>query len=285
MIKLSFNEWKKLASKISFPNKAFINGKYVDSISGKIFESINPANGEVLTSVSECSEQDVDMAVNAARKSFEKGDWSTMPPAERKGVLLKLADLIRANLNEFALLDSLDMGKLVNDAVTIDAPGSAMFFQWHAEAIDKMYDEIAPTGPGDLAMVARKPLGVIGAVVPWNFPLDMAALNASKIAHCRNDGKSNILHFLFDNQHAWVKGETIDEFNSNLEELTNKEKFGINVKKCLDNKKIEDHILEDRIDGVKKFKVNSTPTIIINDKKFEKPLNYKNLKKSIEKLI
>ena len=118
-----------------------------------------------------------------------------------------------------------------------------------------------------------------------SFPLNMAALNASKIAHCRNDGKSNILHFLFDNQHAWVKGETIDEFNSNLEELTNKEKFGINVKKCLDNEKIEDHILEDRIDGVKKFKVNSTPTIIINDKKFEKPLNYKNLKKSIEKLI
>ena len=175
----SFEEWKKLASKISFPNKAFINGKYVDSISGKTFESINPANGEVLTSVSECSEQDVDMAVNAARKSFEKGDWSTMPPTERKGILLKLADLIRANLNEFALLDSLDMGKLVNDAVTIDAPGSAMFFQWHAEAIDKMYDEIAPTGPGDLAMVARKPLGVIGAVVPWNFPLDMATWKAS----------------------------------------------------------------------------------------------------------
>ena len=171
MSKNSFEEWKKLASKISFPNKAFINGKYVDSISGKTFESINPATGEILTSVSECSEQDVDKAVNAARKSFEKGDWSTMPPAERKGILLKLADLIRANLNEFALLDSLDMGKLVNDAVTIDAPGSAMFFQWHAEAIDKMYDEIAPTGPGDLAMVARKPLGVIGAVVPWNFGL------------------------------------------------------------------------------------------------------------------
>ena len=89
----SFEEWKKLASKISFPNKAFINGKYVDSISGKTFESINPANGEVLTSVSECSEQDVDMAVNAARKSFEKGDWSTMPPAERKGVLLKFLHL------------------------------------------------------------------------------------------------------------------------------------------------------------------------------------------------
>jgi len=118
-----------------------------------------------------------------------------------------------------------------------------------------------------------------------NFPLDMAALNASKIAHCKNDGKSNILHFLFNNQHMWVKGETIEQLNLNLEKITNKEEFGINVKKCLNNKKIEDHILEDRIEAVKKFKINSTPTIIINDEKFEKPLNYKNLKKSIEKLI
>ena len=118
-----------------------------------------------------------------------------------------------------------------------------------------------------------------------NFPLDMAALNGSKIAHCKNDGKSNILHFLYNNQNMWLKGETIDELNLNLEKIVNKENFGINVKKCLDNKKIEDHVLEDRINAVKKFKINSTPTIIINDKKFEKPLNYKNLKKSIEKLI
>ena len=118
-----------------------------------------------------------------------------------------------------------------------------------------------------------------------NFPLDMAALNGSKIAHCKNDGKPNILHFLFNNQNIWVKGETVDELNLNLEKIVNKENFGINIKKCLNNKKVEDHILEDRIEAVKKFKVNSTPTIIINDKKFEKPLNYKNLKKSIEKLI
>tara|TARA_B100000287_G_C20545106_1_gene746239 strand:+ start:529 stop:1110 length:582 start_codon:yes stop_codon:yes gene_type:complete len=118
-----------------------------------------------------------------------------------------------------------------------------------------------------------------------NFPLDMAALNGSKIAHCKNDGKPNILHFLFNNQNMWVKGETVDELNLNLEKIINKENFGINVKNCLNNKKVEDHILEDRIDAVKKFKVNSTPTIIINDKKFEKPLNFKNLKKSIEKLI
>ena len=179
MTDLSFEEWKKEASKISFRNKAFINGKFVDSISGKTFDSINPASGEILTSVAECNEEDVNLAVNAARKAFQKGDWSKMPPSERKAVLLKLADLIRSNLKEFALLDSLDMGKLVSDAVTIDAPGSAMFFQWHAEAIDKMYDEIAPTGPGDLAMISREPLGVIGAVVPWNFPLDMATWKAS----------------------------------------------------------------------------------------------------------
>ena len=118
-----------------------------------------------------------------------------------------------------------------------------------------------------------------------NFPLDMAALNASKIAHCKNDGKPNILHFLFENQKIWAKGDDLDQFNSNLKEIINKEDFGINFDKCLNNKKVEDHILEDRIEGVKKFEVNSTPTIIINDKKFDKPLNYKNLKKTIKKLI
>ena len=118
-----------------------------------------------------------------------------------------------------------------------------------------------------------------------NFPLDMAALNASKIAHCKNDGISNILHFLFENQKKWAKGDDLDQFNSNLKEIINKEDFGINFDKCLNNKKVEDHILEDRIEGVKKFEVNSTPTIIINDKKFDKPLNYKNLKKTIKKLI
>ena len=118
-----------------------------------------------------------------------------------------------------------------------------------------------------------------------NFPLDLAALNASKIAHCKNDGKSNILHFLFTNQSMWTKGETIEEINLNLKAVINKENFGIDINKCLNNKKIEDHILEDRIEAVKKFKLNATPTLIINNKKFDKPLNYKNLKKTLEKLI
>ena len=118
-----------------------------------------------------------------------------------------------------------------------------------------------------------------------NFPLDMAALNASKIAHCKNDGKSDILHFLFENQEQWAKGNKIEDINSNLKKILDTEKYGINIDKCINNKKIEDHILEDRINAVKKFKLNSTPTLIINNKKFDKPLNYKNLKKTLEKLI
>ena len=118
-----------------------------------------------------------------------------------------------------------------------------------------------------------------------NFPLDIAGLNASKIAHCKNDGGSEILHFLFYNQNTWTKGQTIDEINFNLKEIIIKEKFGIDFTKCINNKKIEDHILEGRIEAVKKFEINSTPTLIINNKKFDKPLTYKNLKKAIEKLI
>tara|TARA_E500000331_G_scaffold346635_1_gene385772 strand:- start:365 stop:946 length:582 start_codon:yes stop_codon:yes gene_type:complete len=118
-----------------------------------------------------------------------------------------------------------------------------------------------------------------------NFPLDVVALNASKIAHCKNDAKSNILHFLFNNHTTWVKGETVEQLNLNLRKIINQENFGIDFDKCLNNKNIEDHVLNDRIEGTKKYKVNATPTIIINEKKFDKPLSYKNLKKSIEKLI
>ena len=118
-----------------------------------------------------------------------------------------------------------------------------------------------------------------------NFPLDLAALNASKIAHCKNDGNSEILHFLFDNQKKWVKGSTIEEINTELIKLFDSGKFELDIDQCISNKKIEDHILEDRIEAVKKFKLNATPTLIINNKKFEKPLNYKNIKKTLEKLI
>ena len=118
-----------------------------------------------------------------------------------------------------------------------------------------------------------------------NFPLDMAALNASKIAHCRNDGNSEILHLLFKNQKNWLKGSTIEELNSNLKKLIESKNFGLNFEKCIDDINIENYILEDRVEGVKKFKIEATPTLIINNKKFDKPLNYKNLKKTLKKLI
>jgi len=179
MVEFTHTEWKSRAAALQFRNQAFIDGKFVDAASGKTFDSINPATGAVLTQVAECDEEDVNRAVAAGRRAFEDGRWSRMAPGDRKAVLLKLADLIRENLVEMALLDSLDMGKLITDAVTVDAPGSAHFFQWYAEAIDKVYDEVAPTGPGDLALVSRVPLGVVGAVTPWNFPLDMATWKAA----------------------------------------------------------------------------------------------------------
>ena len=118
-----------------------------------------------------------------------------------------------------------------------------------------------------------------------HFPLDMAALNASKIAQCSNNGKSDLLHFLFLNQKKWAIGETVEVVNENLKKFLKDENIVIDFEKCTNNKNIEDYVLNDRIEGVKKFKVNATPTIIINNKKFDKTLNYKNLKKSIEKLI
>ena len=118
-----------------------------------------------------------------------------------------------------------------------------------------------------------------------SFPLDIAALNASKIAHCKNDGKPDILHFLYNNQNTWMKGENIDQINSNLKAIIKKQNLEIDFSKCVNDKKIEDHILEERIESVKKFEINSTPTLIINNKKFSKPLTYKNIKKAIEKLI
>ena len=118
-----------------------------------------------------------------------------------------------------------------------------------------------------------------------HFPLDVAAFNASKVSQCKNDGDSAILNSLFANQQKWVKGNSVEEANKNLQKFLNSEGFDLNFEKCINNKEIEDFVLNDRIDGVKKFKVNATPTIVINNKKFEKSLNYKNLKKYLEKLI
>ena len=118
-----------------------------------------------------------------------------------------------------------------------------------------------------------------------HFPLDIAAFNASKISQCKSDESLKILNSLYSNQQEWVRGNTVEEINDNLKKFIKNQGFEINFEKCINNKKIEDFVLNDRIEGTKKFKVNATPTIIINNEKFEKKLNYKNLKKSLEKLI
>ena len=118
-----------------------------------------------------------------------------------------------------------------------------------------------------------------------NFPLDIAAFNASKIAHCRNDGKSEILHHLYNNQSSWVRGSTIEDLNKNLKKVVQESRFKLDFDNCIADSKIEDFILEDRIDGAKNYKIEATPTLIINGEKFENPKNYKKLKKYIEKLI
>ena len=118
-----------------------------------------------------------------------------------------------------------------------------------------------------------------------NFPLDLAALNASKLVHCKNDGVSKTMHFLYENQNKWVRGSNIVDINSNLRKLIEDQNFQINFEKCLNNKVIEDFVLEERINGFKKYDIQSTPTLIINDKKFDKTLNYKNLEKKLKKML
>lgn len=118
-----------------------------------------------------------------------------------------------------------------------------------------------------------------------NFPLDLAALNGSKLAHCKNDGNSKILHTLYKNQHKWIRGNNILDINKNLGEVIKENNLNINMESCFKNKKIEDHILQERIDGSKKYDIQSTPTLIINGEKFDKKLNYKNLEKILKKMI
>ena len=142
---------------------------------------------------------------------------------------------------------------------------------FHKEVYPKLKKEYLDTG---LAKIEFR-----------HFPLDIAAFNASKVSQCKNDGDSNILNTLFANQQKWVKGNSAEEANKNLKKFLTEEGINVDFEACINNKEIEDFVLNDRIDGVKNFKVNATPTIIINDKKFEKTLNYKNLKKALEKLI
>ena len=168
-------DWRAEASRLIFRNKAFIGGQFVDCASGETFDCVSPLDGAVLARIAACDGVDVDRAVTAARAAFEDGRWSDQPPKARKRVLVKLAELIQKNADELALLETLDMGKPITNARNGDMRAVAECVRWYGEAIDKLYDEIAPTAKTALALITREPLGVVGAVVPWNFPLLMAA--------------------------------------------------------------------------------------------------------------
>src|SRR5882724_6977461 len=172
---LSIDTVKDQASRLTFRNQAFINGKYVPAASGKTFDCINPATGKAITQIAEGDKEDVDRAVKAARAAFDKGSWSRMAPTARKKILMKFAELIEKHTTELALLETMDMGKPIRDSSRIDIPLAAQAIGWYAEAIDKIYDEIAPTGREAVSLIRREPVGVVAAVVPWNFPLLMAS--------------------------------------------------------------------------------------------------------------
>jgi len=168
-------DWRAEAQRITFRDKAFIGGAFVPSLGGKTFDCISPIDGRVLARVAACGPEDVDAAVRSARAVFESGAWADQAPRVRKRVLIRFADLIVKHANELALLETLDMGKPIANARNADLRGVAECVRWYGEAIDKLYDEIAPTGKSALALITREPLGVVAAVVPWNFPLMMAA--------------------------------------------------------------------------------------------------------------
>ena len=186
----TFDDWQKKAANLHIQNKAFIGGKFVDARSGKQFQSINPADGTVLAEVAEGDAADIDAAVAAARTAFDSGVWRDLHPAKRGRILVKWAELLSENAEEIALVESLDAGKPIKDALAIDLGAAVNCLRWYGEAADKIMDEIAPTAPDALALVTREPLGVIGIVVPWNFPLLMACW---KIAPALAAGNSVIV--------------------------------------------------------------------------------------------
>lgn len=170
-----FSWWQERASQISFDGRAFIDGEFCWALSGKTLPNFSPIDGFKLANVAACDYEDVERAVACARKAFEQKVWSGLPPKERKARMLKLAALIREHQDELALTEVMDMGKPISDALAYDLPETISCYSWYAEAIDKVYDEIAPTGKDALATITREPIGIVAAVVPWNYPLLMSA--------------------------------------------------------------------------------------------------------------
>lgn len=182
-------DWQAMAAKLRLEHRAFIDDQFVAAVSGETFEAVNPATGETLAWVASCAAQDADLAVAHAREAFVRGKWSRLAPGQRKKVLLKLAELMARHRHELALLDTLDMGKPVTSSLG-DIGGAIACLRYQAESIDKLYGEVAPTGEESLGLVLREPLGVVAAIVPWNFPLMMTAW---KVAPALAAGNSVIL--------------------------------------------------------------------------------------------
>ncbi len=171
---LTRDEYAALAASIDWPRAAFIDGKYRKG-SGKKLTAVNSATGEALATISACGQKDVDLAVTKAREAFDQGSWAKAHPADRKAVLIRLAKLMTRNRRELAVMESVEAGKPITDCETIDVEEAINTIKWHAEAIDKIYDQTAPAGDNALAVIVREPVGVVGAVLPWNFPILMLA--------------------------------------------------------------------------------------------------------------
>lgn len=174
-IAVTAETWRERSAAIHPVGQAFIDGRYADAASGATFPGVSPIDGRERAAVARCDAADVDRAVAAARRAFAAGHWTGLAPSARKRILLRFADLMEAHAEELALLETIDVGKPIRFALAVDIPGAVSAVRWYAEAIDKVYDQIAPTKPEALALLTREPIGVVAAVVPWNFPLMMAA--------------------------------------------------------------------------------------------------------------
>ncbi len=168
-------EWEARAKALKIEGRAFIQGEYLASASGETFDCISPVDGRLLAKVASCDAADAERAVQSARATFDSGVWSREAPATRKAVMIRFATLLEEHAEELALLETLDMGKPIGDSLNVDLPGAADSLRWSGEAIDKVYDEVAATSHDQLGLVTREPVGVVAAIVPWNFPLMMAA--------------------------------------------------------------------------------------------------------------
>ncbi len=182
--------WEARAAALRIEGRSFVDGRYLDAASGRAFARISPIDGRIIAEVADNASSDVDAAVASARRAFEDGRWRHVSPSARKTVMLRFATLIRENLDELALLETLDVGKVIGNSLAVDVPFAADCLQYYGEMADKRVDELAPVGPNDVAMLRREPLGVVAAIVPWNYPL---IISAWKIGPALLAGNSVIL--------------------------------------------------------------------------------------------